>query len=84
MSETDAFFIQHTSAVRFCHLPVSSLLHISSETYFFKEIIHIKNYFANVATITDGMTATICAWLTMQHDIFRHFESKTVYKIIDV
>jgi hypothetical protein len=73
--------------IRSWHLEKSSLLCFSSDMYFFKEIIHIKNYFANIATIT-GMTTTTCTWLTKGHVLFRHFKSENqklyMYKVIDI
>jgi hypothetical protein len=49
-------------------------------TYIFKETVHNKNCFADVATATTGMTTTTCTWFTKQHVEFRHFELETVYK----
>jgi hypothetical protein len=50
----------------------------------FQEIVHVKRYFANVDTITARTTITIYPQLTKRHVVVKHFESETVYKIIDV
>jgi hypothetical protein len=58
--ETVDLLAQHASAVRSWHLQQSSLLRFYSDI-FFKETIRTYNkYFANVATVTIGTTATTC------------------------
>lgn len=47
---------------------------------FFKEIVHIKNCFVNVAAITIGTPTTMFTWLIKRHVVFKHFESEQYKK----
>jgi hypothetical protein len=76
--ETVDVLKQHALAVRSWQSEKSSLLNFP-QTHTFKEIIHIKNYFAKVAITTTGTNTTTCTRLTKQH-----FELETIYKITDV
>jgi hypothetical protein len=66
--------------VRSWHLQKSGLLRYFSDMCLLKEIIHIKSYFANVATITAGTTTIIRTRLPERHVLFRHLESETKQK----
>jgi hypothetical protein len=74
--------MQHVSAVRFMGLEEISLFHYSSGTYFFKEIIHIKNYCVNIALITAGTTNTTWTQLVKQLVDFRHLESERILLLL--
>jgi hypothetical protein len=80
MHITANLLTQHTLAERSWHFEESSLrffyLHL-----FPIQIIHIKIYFVNVASITTGTSTATCTLVTERLALFKHFQSETVEKI---
>jgi hypothetical protein len=61
---------------------------VQSPSFIFRHICillitHMKNYVANIVTLTNGMTTTTCTFLTKWH-VFKHSESGNTWKVIDV
>jgi hypothetical protein len=76
--------MQHASAVRSWHLEKTNLLNFYSDTCFFKEIMPIENYFANVATATTELPLPLVFGL-ISDMLYSHTVDQKLYtKITDV